>query len=138
MNTEHRYIVIGISLPLLLALIIYLTCGSKTYVSAFFERIISLPVIHYPKIIRNHICDALWSVSLWSSLYLVLRKYKNGIIYTGFVALALGSVLEGLQRFPGISGTFDYLDIAVESFAIVTISVILYLKRREKYEEKID
>ncbi len=130
MNSVGKIIFLGIVIPLLLALLIYITCDSKTYLSVFFDRYISIPKISYPMFIRNHGCDLLWAIALFSSLFIIFRDYRHPLIIVCLTAFVFSFLMEWFQRFPNIPGTFDPLDVLVEFLAIISICFGIKMKRR--------
>ena len=132
---------INIIIPLICGLFIYLTKTERTFLSDFFSAFRSvLPVIKYPYVIRNFACDFLWAYSLFFCLRLTLGDSLKGkhnltvITVTGVVAI----ILETIQLFKIIPGTFDPLDIVIELFAVtVALLITKIIERRfENYEEK--
>jgi len=124
---------LNVIIPLISGLFIYLTKAESTYLSRYLSGIrAALPVLDYPDIIRNHACDILWTFSLFFCLRLTLGERLKGkhnitvILVTGSVA----TVLEVMQLFKIIPGTFDMLDILAELTAAAAAFLITMITER--------
>jgi hypothetical protein len=127
--------------PLICGLLIYMTKAESTYLSSFLSGFRSLlPTIEYPYIIRSFACDFLWTYSMFFCFRLTLGDKLKGkhsqvvIALTAVVAI----VIETIQLFKIIPGTFDPMDILIELIAIaVAFFISTIIERRFKnYEEK--
>lgn len=114
--------------PLAVGLIIYLKMKQSSYISQFVLQYIE--VIEYvPKTIlgvtaRNWGCDFFWAYSLNSVLFYFLRPFKHkAFIAFGLTAL-LGVILELLQLYGALSGTFDVLDMIFEIIGAVISGIV--------------
>lgn len=129
-------------LPLVTGLLIYLTKAERTYITDLLHALRTiLPVIRYPHIIRAFACDFLWTYSLFFCLRLALGDSLKGkhnlTVITVTVIAAL--LLETIQIFKVIPGTFDPMDIAAEiSATAVALLITTIIERRfNHYEENI-
>lgn len=138
MRKENIICLSGTVLPLATGLFIYLTSQGRTYLSDFAKMTgIAFPVIKYPPLIRNHGCDLLWGFALFCGLRLLADKeeppYKSAV-----TAIAIAALLEILQCFRQIPGTFDLLDILTETAAVIAAMFITTLAGRLHKNEKIN
>lgn len=136
MKNECKWVnVAGLIIPSLFGLFIYLTSGTRTYISDFANSMgLTFIDIKYPEIITNYGCDALWGFALYSGLSLFEDNYNRTVI----VSLLIVIVMETTQRFKFVPGTFDSLDIIVETLAIILAMLIIEISRRLlSNEEKI-
>ena len=124
----------GLILPLLTGLFIYLTCGTRTYLSDAFSRI-DVPHIDYPEVLINYGCDALWGFALFNGLSL-FEEPKNKNIKVLIKAAVLIITLESVQLFEFIPGTFHPIDILTETIAVFTAMLITTIPGRLFQNEK--
>ena len=69
------------------------------------------------RVVRNYIFDILWAYAFMSMCYYICCDSKNGAIMSFQIALSCSIILECLQLFPNIRGTFDGIDIICEGMA---------------------
>ena len=75
--------------------------------------------------IRNHFLDMVWAYSFSFVAYLIIKNKSAIIISAIFCCL-----MELIQLFPNVNGTFDILDMLYETIAI-TIAFIIIEKRNK-------
>ncbi len=119
--------ILNIIAPLFCGLYIYLTKAESTYLSDFLFGFRSvLPTVSYPYIIRYYACDFLWTYSLFFCLRLTLGDALKGkhnwtvVLISSVTAI----ILETIQLFKIIPGTFDFLDILTELLAVAVAFLI--------------
>ena len=117
-----KKLLIGIIIPLVIGLIIYLVFSPNTYITKTIWHVLNvdnpfagidvteMPVI--VKLSRYYLCDVLWAFSFTNMLIMVLwqKNSKNGF----YIALSFSIIIELSQIF--FLGTFDVCDIFVEVF----------------------
>ena len=131
---------LNIVFPLLCGAFIYLTKAEPTYLSDYLHAFRKVfPTISYPYIIGNFACDFLWSYSLFFCLRLTLGdqlkgKHNTVVIIVSAVAAV---ILETVQLFKSVPGTFDPFDLVTELVAIAfALLITTIIERRFKHYEK--
>lgn len=128
-------------IPLFCGLFLYMTISDDTLISHSLSSLRSLmPIIDYPHIIRNYAADFVWAYSLFFCLKLTLGDELSGKhnIIALLLTVVAAAVIECLQLKDIFYGTFDMLDIVVESAAAVCALYISNMieRRHDRYEEK--
>ena len=77
-------------------------------------------------------CDFLWAYALAFCLLLVFEKTKHKYIYPVAISIAFSVLIEIMQVFSFISGTFDWWDLIAE---LTAIALAVIIKRRISYEK---
>jgi glycopeptide antibiotics resistance protein len=121
---------------LLIGLIIYLLFKPHSYISELIYNLLGSSLyIHtdsaFAEILRNYLCDILWAYSLIFVIdYLCECNFLLEIIFAWIFEV----VMEVIQIYPIIPGTFDILDIILEvSTTVVGVCIIIfYNKKGEK------
>lgn len=125
------HILCNIILPLIIGLVIYLSVNKNTYISDYIKFPFTVNLIGITGIfVKCWLCDMLWSYALTQALYIALFSFPNRILFSAIISFVMGCILELLQLFSLVSGTFDILDILFELIAIVIAMGVL--KRRTK------
>lgn len=138
MNKRISLSLAGTIIPLTLGAVIYLTSGSRTYITDFISRFgLILPRLDYPLLIRCYACDFLWAFALLSGLTLIYRdKDRSTLIKVITASFIIAVAMEGLQAIPSFPGTFDLWDVTAELLAILIAAVITILFARRLINEK--
>ena len=136
---NHLYALNSI-IPLLCGLFIYMTIKEDTLISHWLSSFRSLmPIIDYPLMIRNFAADFLWTYSMFFCLRLTLGDGLSGKynIIVLLLTAAVAVIIECLQLTNVFSGTFDMLDIVIESGAAVCALFVSNMieRRNDRYEE---
>lgn len=129
------FILIHIILPLIIGAFLYIYFRND---SIIFKRSINLELIkgdskkieiYHPKVadwIIYSLPDGLWVYSFSAVLYSIWGKNFSGIKIIIFIPFVVLCILETLQYFKIITGTFDFMDIFI-SF-IMSILLIINFK----------
>ncbi len=135
MSKENAVCLAGLSIPMLVGSIIYLTCGGTTVIYRWFTEMgVSLKTVDYPQFVRNYGCDLLWGYALYSGLRLVEDKTAP-VSKSLLIAMVTLIFLEGIQLFDMVPGVFDPLDILVETIAVLSAMFITTTIGRNVYEK---
>ena len=133
---------IHIWVPLIIGLFIYLSFGRETYIASLILRHFpwkELPAACFPSasvsFIRNSMCDILWAYALTFSVFLVMAPDLHLVPMTPVICIGFSALLEGLQLADSFPGTFDPLDIVLETITIV-IAYSIIKKHEVKQNEK--
>ncbi len=123
---------LNICIPLLVGLILYLSFRKDAFISVFWGKYLPLPAPLFKSLpewlslfLRNYASDILWAYSLGFAIQLVLGRSKRSRLHTLVVCLCFEVILEVLQRFGVIRGTFDYLDILLEACSICLALLVI-------------
>ncbi len=88
---------------------------------------------------RNYFSDICWAFSLGSAVSFILPDKRRWAVILPLLFL---SVMEGLQKTGVIRGTFDWLDILLESIAsTAAVLLVQYLQNHQggmKHEETVE
>lgn len=131
MRKKHIFLLINIVFPLIIGLAIYLICYKSTYINTTFNEIFGFtPPYFYSdntfyRFISCWACDILWAYSLTFGLYLCFKDFKNPLVISSVLAVSLAVIMEILQAYDLISGTFDIWDIILEITAIILAVIII-------------
>ena len=129
-----------ITVPLFIGAGIYIILSPKTYLSSFFSEIFTRfdfantreMLLQYKVfvLIRNYMCDICWAFSLEAALYAVLERNSRylSVTLSGIFCI----IIELLQKYEIIHGTFDYSDIITELAAIILSYILLRRITNEK------
>ena len=131
---NNLFFMLNIMIPILMGIFIYLFYSPNTIFVKFVNTYINIIIFDrnvFIDILRNYFCDFCWSYSLSFTISYI---YKNqlSIITTIVIPVSVGLCLEILQLTSLTSGTYDLLDIFMESLA----SVICYLVLKKRNEIK--
>ena len=133
------FYLVNILLPLILGLLLYRFLRPNAYISKIMTGLFGTPEPHILlvpgnsfvyRFVNDHVCDMLWAYSLTSALSFVQEKDKNGIILSAGISFSLETLIEFLQKFNMIHGTFDSLDILFECISSVMSVLIISLFQR--------
>lgn len=134
---HHVFVFLNIAIPLLLGLFLYLMFRRDSYVSLVLGKYISFsdwPEPAWPvwavAAVRNFSADIMWAYALTFSVLYTLGYSPKHLILTFAVCLGLIIGVELMQKLGVFHGTFDFLDISLE-----TLSVCLALFVIKKHEE---
>ncbi len=131
MKRKNLFLVANIIIPLFIGLAIYLFCYKNTYINSFFENVFhfSPPYFYFNspfhQFIISWLCDILWSYSLTFGLYFCFKDFNKPLTISIALAVFLAIVMESLQLFGYVSGTFDAYDIIFEIAAILLAVIII-------------
>ncbi len=128
-NTRRciRFLFYGINivLPLLIGGAVYIAVLGDTYITGFISRIVGIQFrqIVLPAwleyIARNFLSDFLWAYSLAFALSILFRYSRRNTMIVLGTSLFFIVTIELLQKTRAFSGTFDVIDILLESIAIL-------------------
>lgn len=124
---------------LLCGLFIYTVFRPDTFIAIRVRELLHLSVSGLPGIfpplvnafLRNFACDILWAAALTLTVALILGPEQR--VFSLAICIIFEVGLEAAQITPWISGTFDVLDIVLES---VTTIIIMTTMRRNRNEEE--
>lgn len=130
------FLLINVFFPLFFALFIYTFLGSGTYINDFFDNFyfvrelrdkISFQNNIIALILRYYICDFLWAYSFTFcvSFFLEFKKKLQFIIMLIFCSIFC-LTWELAQLSGVVPGTFDFLDIVAEIFAVSAATLLIY------------
>lgn len=128
---KNIFLFANVLCPLLIGLLIYLFCYKSTYINTAFVNFFGFPLPYFyfnnsfHRFITCWACDILWAYSLTFSLYLCFKQFKNSLFIIGALSIAFALIMELLQLFNVINGTFDILDIILEFSAILFAVIII-------------
>lgn len=117
--------------------ILYILFRGNTHLGKLFTQfspIISFRTYLKPlasNLLRFHLPDFLWCLSLGCGLQAVLRLEKRNILLCGFGAFLCGAIWEYMQLLGVISGTGDFWDV-VSYFLAGALCTIINLKETKK------
>lgn len=140
MVINRRVFLLNIIVPLLIGGGIYLISSPDViFVQIINEHIGNTSHIidfnsEISKVLRNYIPDILWGYSLLFTIYYIWEGSK---LWNVFVAAFVFSILiESIQIFGNVPGTFDVLDIFFEGIAELIAAInINNMRRRKSYEK---
>ena len=142
---QKSRIIVGIILPLLLGMMIYIILSPNSYITTSFWRVfridnpfgmLKVSNMHWSiKLVRFYLCDFLWALALFQSMFLILQDENTLIVF--ILVLLFCIAFELFQKASVISGSFDYMDIAVEGVAGL-LSFLFENKYGRTKHEKID
>ena len=125
------FYVFNILWSILLGTFVYVLFRRDTYIYKIIAQIISIPVISLDdipaaiKIILNYyVSDALWAYALEFSVFYCLMDYDNKYTCAFSACCLFEIVMEFLQKWQFLRGTFDWFDICVE---ILSNVIALYI-----------
>ena len=133
-----------IVLPMVVGLIVYLILKPSAYVSELIIDILGLRQLNiqtsdnwFLSIIRNYLCDFLWAFSLTAAISLLYYDNRFRSVISVLICLIVGIIIELLQLWGVISGTFDIVDLIVQSIgSILSIIISKIYLRGNKNEAK--
>ena len=137
MKRKNILVFINFAIPLLSGLSIYLFCYENTYINTTIQKFfdISLPYFYYDNIFYHFLtcwaCDILWAYSLTFSLYSCFKNFNHSLLVSYIISSVFALIIELLQLFNVITGTFDILDILLE-FSAIILAVIIIKKEFSK------
>ena len=141
---KHKYgIILNIVLPIIIGTLIYLILSPNAYVTKFFWRIMdvqnpfshinimSMPLVI--RLVRFHLCDALWAYALTYSVVSIIGKNDLKSILKGcYISAVFLIIIEGVQILGYVVGTFDFIDILIQIIAALLAGIIHYKKGENK------
>lgn len=134
---EKKQYFLNVVAALLIGLCVYIIFRPDTYISVLFSKRIdftwlqnSLPKI--PSLLtqfaRNYLCDILWAYALFNAFFLIYKEEQAMGVFG--ICAVFEIVVEVLQLFDIIQGTFDVVDIVFE--IVATLTSALYIKNKSK------
>lgn len=130
MKDKIKYLLL-IIIPLFAGYIIYIFLRGDTIISRFTENLIGIRFAHtvrnsFPvSVIKNWGCDFLWAFSFTSALLYFLRHGNRRFFPASAICIVCGTVLELMQKYNVLSGTFDVGDICAEAAAAVIAAITI-------------
>lgn len=144
---QHRNFLfwsLNIFIPLIIGFFVYVFFCPDTYISILFFKFYPLHPINdsfenffhspFQILIRSYLCDSLWAYALLFSVSLLLRQSKNNLLISIIVCASFESIIEFLQMFPNIPGTFDLYDILIEIMTTIFAAMVIKIHNK-KYRE---
>lgn len=133
-----------IVVPMVVGLIVYLILKPSAYVSELIIDIFGLRQLNiqtsdnwFLSIIRNYLCDFLWAFSLTAAISLLYYDNRFRSAISVLICLIVGIIIELMQLLGVISGTFDIVDLIVQSIgSILSIIISKIYLRGNKNEAK--
>ena len=83
------------------------------------------------RLVRYYMSDILWAYALVFALYLAVGSNAARVKTAFVIAVVFSAVMEVIQLSPVIPGTFDVIDILVETTAEAIAALII----KKQYEE---
>ncbi len=127
----------NICTALLVGSIFYLLFRPTTYISLAFYELFNLEwhdIFFLPEVLKEILCnfipDILWAYALTFSVCFIFSDDNNNFILLAIVCVAFEILIESLQGFGVITGTFDPIDIFLE-----LCSTALALMNIKKHKE---
>lgn len=144
-KTTNILYLVNAMIGLTLGLFIYIVFRPDTYLSKYLLDITHLRMLsNYMSerdnilisFARYYLCDFLWAYSMTFSVQIFLKancnkRYIELIIYCLFFEF----LIEGMQKFNIISGTFDIYDIVLEAAATLIALFLVNLREGESHEK---
>lgn len=125
---KNVIIILNSVIALKIGLLIYIFMKDDTYINTFTHIHFNYsPETYFEIFIINWFCDFLWGYALTFALYYVLSPFSHRRILSLVLTVVFGAILECLQAFDIIPGTFDWWDIAIEIIAVLIATVVLKL-----------
>lgn len=132
-----------IIIPLVDGLAVYLLFRPSAMISKLIYSFFNITPLHiatpeniFWNFIKYYLCDFLWAFSLAALSKLLLGNGKLQSTIVLLIVIFTGFVIEILQKYSFISGTFDVLDFFVEAIgAILSIIIISYSRRNENEQQ---
>lgn len=128
---------LNILIPLLLGFSVYIVFRPDAIISVYIFSLLKLhPIVlclspEWLRIfVNNFLSDFLWAYSLTFVVSLILGYSRKNQIISFSLCFIFEAIIELLQRTKFIHGTFDIIDVFVESIAILFALVLI-----KKYEE---
>lgn len=122
---SKKGVILNVLLPIVLGGCLYYLYFPNIYFVKIIDNIIGnsfhlemqMEHVQILRVVRNYIFDILWAYAFMSMCYYICCDSKNGAIMSFQIALSCSIILECLQLFPNIRGTFDGIDIICEGMA---------------------
>ncbi|MGN0317844.1 MAG: hypothetical protein ACI4E1_07940 [Lachnospira sp.] len=139
---ERLFISANIAIPVIAgAVIYYLFCPNVIFVRALdcvflkMAEIRNICSVNIPAVsfFRNYFLDMLWSYALVFTVFIFLKENGNSLKNTFFITATYAAALEFVQAIPGVSGTFDWLDILAEFLSEVIAIIFIKMHMRRKF-----
>lgn len=138
---KRIFLTANIILPLLLGAAVYFFTSEDVIfvemVSSLFGKAIRNGcVVTYSgvtRLVRYYMPDVIWAYALVFALYFSLGNNAARVKIVFVIAVIFSSIMEVIQLFPVIPGTFDLIDILVEAIAEIIAAFII----KTQYEEAV-
>jgi hypothetical protein len=141
---EHSFYLVHTSIALLLGLFIYIVFRPDTYISKYllgythlrtFSNYILVKDNCIILFTRNYLCDILWAYALTFAAWTVgFSRVRREYLSLGGSCILFELLVEIMQKFHIISGTFDILDILME-IAATWIALVIIMWKRERFKK---
>jgi len=140
---RRRILFYGINIlsPLLIGGIIYIIFRSDSYIATFFSETIGISTRQYMlpawlnTIVCNYLSDVLWAYSLAFALSALFKFNRSNVTVVFMICIIFVVAIELLQMTNTVSGTFDSVDIILETIA-VSLALLIIKHFEEKHHEK--
>ena len=80
------------------------------------------------RIIRNFLPDMMWAYALTFTVFLVFCSERKGLLKSFIVSFVFSTIMETAQLLPFVAGTFDVMDIILETLALAVAVMVIYIK----------
>jgi hypothetical protein len=138
---KRIFLVANIILPLFLGAAVYFFTSEDVVfvemVSSFLGKPINNvcadPYSVVTRLVRYYIPDVIWAYALVFALYFSFGNNAARVKIVFVIAVIFSSIMEAIQLFPAIPGTFDLIDILVEAIAEIIAAFIIKIQ----YEEAV-
>lgn len=127
---KRAFFIANALMPLLLGALIYGIFSPEVWFVRRLDRLLGRPEREVfqgspvLQLVRNYVPDFLWAYSLTACLFLIFDTAERGKVL--FVSLVFAALLELMQLFPGVPGTFDPLDLLVQCAAELISAFIVH------------
>ncbi len=144
MRKKFLFWSVMIVFPIVVGLIVYLIFKPSAYVSKLIIDCLGLEEINiqtsnnwFWNYIHYYLCDFLWAFSLTSVVALILDNNRFKAFLSVLICSFVGTIVELMQMWKFISGTFDIVDLVVEFIgSILSIIIVMIYLRRNQNEKK--
>jgi len=84
------------------------------------------------RLVDSYLADFLWAFAMFFCINAVMRHSPDKKRFRLVLCLFVDCVMELLQAFDIISGTFDFWDIVIQILATLTAYIIINIMKRKK------
>ncbi len=132
MKKRNSIIALNIVLPLVIGLLIYIFLKHGTYINVLFNYESDIYLTgFFGNAVISWATDILWAYSLSFLLFALSAPFKRKypILITEIIFFI---IMEMLQKYSIITGTFDIIDIAAEILAMLFVFTLYVFLERSK------
>lgn len=137
---SRRIVAFNIIIPLLCGGLVYLISSPDViFVNIINTHIKTItPIVSFNSVVgrflRNYLLDILWAYALVFAIYFIVDTAEVWRILV--LTMVFSIILEAVQVFDFVPGTFDVWDILFEGIAETLAAIFIKIMRRQKSYEK--